>query len=215
VCLEESLRLSEALNHHYSQGHDLRNLAIVRLERGDVPVALDLLERARAMAMDAGYQPGGGRRAALARAYLRASRVAEALAVLRSVSAPMGPGQSVSWQSNWMLALAEAHLAASDDAEALRVAEQVAARTRETGEQGLLARALKLLGDIAARGRTPDLARAEAYHADALDLAGRLGMRPLVALCHQAWPRSPRGRPGPTPRRSITPAPRRCSGPSA
>jgi len=44
--------------------------------------------------------------------------------------------------------------------------------------------ALRLLGLAAAEKRPPDLERARGHHAEALALAGELGMRPLAARCH-------------------------------
>jgi len=49
------------------------------------------------------------------------------------------------------------------------------------GARGREAHALCLAGDIASAGSAED---AEAYHREALALAGDLAMRPLVAHCH-------------------------------
>src|SRR5262249_48680527 len=46
------------------------------------------------------------------------------------------------------------------------------------------ARALRLLGEIAAHADPPDVERAESYYQQALVLADELGMRPVVAHCH-------------------------------
>ena len=53
---------------------------------------------------------------------------------------------------------------------------------REGGQRGYEARALRLLGEVAARRDPPG--HADGHYRDALALAEELGMRPLVALCH-------------------------------
>jgi tetratricopeptide (TPR) repeat protein len=53
---------------------------------------------------------------------------------------------------------------------------------REGGQRGDEARALRLLGDVAARRDAPE--QAEVHYRDALALAEELGMRPLAAHCH-------------------------------
>jgi hypothetical protein len=51
-------------------------------------------------------------------------------------------------------------------------------------ERGNMVYALRLLGLAAAEKQPPDLERARGHHAEALALAGELGMRPLAARCH-------------------------------
>jgi tetratricopeptide (TPR) repeat protein len=69
--------------------------------------------------------------------------------------------------------------------EAHTFAEQTLAFAREHQERGKEAYALHLLGDIAAGREPPECDQAEAYYRQALALAETLGMRPLVAHCHQ------------------------------
>jgi hypothetical protein len=70
-----------------------------------------------------------------------------------------------------------------EDAHAL--AEQTLALARAHQERGNEAYALRLLGEIATQCDSPALAPAEACYQQALTLAGKLGMRPLVAHCHR------------------------------
>jgi len=56
--------------------------------------------------------------------------------------------------------------------------------SRDAQERGHEARALRLLGEIAARRNPPDVEQADGYYRQALELANQLGMRPLVAHCH-------------------------------
>jgi tetratricopeptide (TPR) repeat protein len=68
--------------------------------------------------------------------------------------------------------------------EALGQAERALALTRERGERGFEAWALRLLGEIASHRDPPDAKTADGHYRDALALADELGMRPLVAHCH-------------------------------
>src|SRR5262249_11857001 len=83
------------------------------------------------------------------------------------------------------LSLGEAHLLAGRLEEAHALAERTLALTREHGERGHPAYALRLLGEIAARREPPEVEQAAAHYHQALALAETLGMRPLVAHCHR------------------------------
>jgi sugar phosphate isomerase/epimerase len=64
------------------------------------------------------------------------------------------------------------------------IAEQTLALAREHQQRGYQAYALRLLGDIAAHRDPPENGLAESHYRQALTLADKLGMRPLVAHCH-------------------------------
>ena len=79
--------------------------------------------------------------------------------------------------------LGEAYLLAGrvpDAAEAARNALQLSRDHRERARE---AYALRLLGEIASRGDSPDVGNAEAFYLEAAALSDELGMRPLLALC--------------------------------
>src|SRR5262249_5027645 len=63
-------------------------------------------------------------------------------------------------------------------------ADRALTLTRERGERGHEAWALRLLGKIAARTDPPTVKSAEEHYRQALARADELGMRPLVAHCH-------------------------------
>jgi tetratricopeptide (TPR) repeat protein len=67
--------------------------------------------------------------------------------------------------------------------EAHALAGRALALARTHQEQGNEAYALRLLGEIAARGDPSEHAQAEVYYLQALALAEALGMRPLTAHC--------------------------------
>jgi hypothetical protein len=84
--------------------------------------------------------------------------------------------QAVYWE--------ETSLLAGDVEEARRLAQQELTGSREHNMRGWEARSLWLLGEIALRRDSPDVAPAEAHYQQALTLAEALGMRPLQAHCH-------------------------------
>jgi tetratricopeptide (TPR) repeat protein len=67
--------------------------------------------------------------------------------------------------------------------EATRLAEEGFGLARAHNERGDEAWALRLLGDLASDGG--QFPEADGHYRDALALADALGMRPLVAHCHQ------------------------------
>ena len=78
--------------------------------------------------------------------------------------------------------LCEAHLLARQLGEAAVLAERALALSRERFERATEARALYLLGEIAAQGAEDHVA--DRQYSGALALAAELGLRPLVAHCH-------------------------------
>jgi hypothetical protein len=78
----------------------------------------------------------------------------------------------------------ETHLLAGQPADAMDRAVRALDLARVQKEPAYEAYALHLLGEIAARRDPSDADTAEHRYREALTLAGRLGMRPLVARCH-------------------------------
>ena len=68
--------------------------------------------------------------------------------------------------------------------EAHAMASRALNLTQARGERGYEARALHLLGEIAAHSDPPDIQTAGSQYSQALVLASELGMRPLIAHCH-------------------------------
>jgi len=68
---------------------------------------------------------------------------------------------------------------------ALVLGHQALTLAREHGERGHEAWALLLLGDIASHSDPSEVQKAEDHYRQALAFATELGMRPLVAHCHQ------------------------------
>jgi tetratricopeptide (TPR) repeat protein len=81
-------------------------------------------------------------------------------------------------------ALSEAFLLDGRTDDAFQTAQRALDLSRAHKEQGHEAWALRLLGEIAAQRDPPDGDKAEASYRQALALAGKLRMRPLMAHCH-------------------------------
>jgi tetratricopeptide (TPR) repeat protein len=87
-------------------------------------------------------------------------------------------------EAAFVIWLGEAYLLAGRLDEASTQAQRALEFSRAHQERGNEAYALRLLGEVAAQ-RHPPGERAEAHYRQALALAEELGMRPLVAHCHQ------------------------------
>jgi tetratricopeptide (TPR) repeat protein len=110
-------------------------------------------------------------------------RVNDALSLLPGARAAIEDG--VGWlEVLGELRLGEALLAVDRVDEARMAASHALGLARERGEQGHEAWALRLLGEIAAQPRATVGDMAEGHYRQALALAERLDIRPLVAHCH-------------------------------
>jgi tetratricopeptide (TPR) repeat protein len=89
----------------------------------------------------------------------------------------------VSSHSLWLIYLAEACLLAQRVSDSLLHGRRALVLSREHNERGYEAWALRLLADVASRADPPDLEEAENKYGEAMALAERLEMLPLVARC--------------------------------
>jgi hypothetical protein len=81
--------------------------------------------------------------------------------------------------------LSESYLLEARREVASFLAKRALALARDQTERGHQAWALRLLGEIAAQGESPEAEQAETAYCQALALAKELGMRPLQAHCHR------------------------------
>src|SRR5262249_12380113 len=181
---DEALRIAETSGQPFDLAMACLGLGIVRLIQGDLPAAIAVLERARELCRTWDF-PSTLTWALpdLGAAYTRSGRVIEALAVLEEALARAASQGVVLLESLRLVYLAEARLAAGQRDLARAVAERALEHAREHTERGNEARALHLLGEIAAQEDHPDVATAEAHYRAAITLASELGMHPLVAHC--------------------------------
>jgi tetratricopeptide (TPR) repeat protein len=183
---EEGLRIAEAVDHPSSLMVALWGIGLLTLRQGHPPRALPLLERAVSICQDVDlpfYFPWMAR--ALGAAYILAERVADAVSLLTQAMEQAAASEAGWDQVLCHLSLGEAQLLTGRREEAHAVAERALALARAHQERGHQAYALRLLGEVAARREPPESAQAGEYYRQALALAEKLGMRPLVAHCHR------------------------------
>jgi class 3 adenylate cyclase/tetratricopeptide (TPR) repeat protein len=182
---QEGMRIADAANHPLSQIHVNSSLGFLFLLKGDFAEAIPALERALALCEDKHipiYIPLVSPR--LGYAYVNMHRQEEGLRLIeRSIEdfANVGRASFLALNVIW---LAETYLVAGRFEDAAALMAQAVKLAKQHKEDGHLALALKLCGDIA-RQRTPnDLEQGESYYRQALESACALGMRPLQAHCH-------------------------------
>jgi tetratricopeptide (TPR) repeat protein len=182
---DEGLRIAETVVHLASLMEASWGVGLLRLHQGDLPGALPLLERAMSLCQDVDLPAEFPRiAAALGAAYTLCGCLAEAVPLLTQAMEQATAIETVDTQVLCGLSLGEAQMVAGHLEEALALTECALAQAREHQERGNQAYALRLLGEIAARRVSPDVAPAEVHYQQALALAEELGMRPLQAHCH-------------------------------
>jgi class 3 adenylate cyclase/tetratricopeptide (TPR) repeat protein len=180
---EDAIRLAEALDHPLSLAFATWTLGYLRITRGDLSEAVSLLERGLAVSREWNLTFFSvNHTGSLGYAYALSGRLAEAIALLeqaRRTSETIGFGAS---QPLFLVYLGEAYVLADRLADALEVAGRALTLSRERGQRGYEAWAVRLFGEVTARRDAPE--HADRYYRDALALAEALEMRPLVAHCH-------------------------------
>jgi tetratricopeptide (TPR) repeat protein len=183
---EEGLRIAEAVAHPGSLMYAAHGIGMLSLRQGDLPRALPLLERAVGLCHEADLPAYfSWTAAALGAAYTLGGRVADAVPLLTQAIEQAIAMEMGGFQGLCRLSLGEAQMLAGRLEEAHALAERALGHAREHQERGNEAYALHLLGEIAAHRDPPENEPAAAHFRQALALAEELGMRPLVAHCHQ------------------------------
>jgi tetratricopeptide (TPR) repeat protein len=150
--------------------------------KGDYQEAIRLLERAVALVRDR-------RRSSqvlwtLGHTYVVAGRLRDGLTLLEDARAGLDPAGSELLKSRLLEHLGEACLLAGRVEEGLGFADQALHIARRRGQRGYEAWTLRLHGEVYSQRHPFEFERAERSYRMALDLAHRLGMRPLSAHCH-------------------------------
>jgi class 3 adenylate cyclase/tetratricopeptide (TPR) repeat protein len=181
---EQAVRIAEAADHLHSMIEARAALGRVHLDKGEFERAIALLEsglgpsRAWNIWDSSVFSSLGYAHTLSGRPGLGLPLLQEAVERGHSIDA-LGLGHSVR-----LSRLSEGFLLAGriDDArERARQALDLATAQKERGNE---AYALRVLGEIAARGERSEVAAAERDLGAALALGTELGMRPLVAHCH-------------------------------
>jgi class 3 adenylate cyclase/tetratricopeptide (TPR) repeat protein len=182
----EGLQIAEAVDHPVSRVIAYFSLGRLALNKGDFPEAVRMLERSLGLAQVTEFLLWSPRIAsALGSAYARSGRVAEALLLLEQAVEQAAAMQLMAHQTIRVLGLSEVSLLTDRLEEARSLAERALELAQAYKERGHQAYALHLLGEIAARHASPEVALALAHYQQALVFANELGMRPLQAHCHR------------------------------
>ncbi len=184
---DEGLRIAEAAAHPSSLMWAYYGIGMLPLLKGDLPRALPLLERAMGICQDADlsvFVPLIA--AALGAAYTLAGRIADAVPLLTPAMEQSTVTGRIHYEMFCRLSLTEAQVLAGRLEEAHALAVRALALARAHQERGNQAYALRLLGEIAAHHKSPEVEQAEVHYQHALALAEELGMRPLQAHCHRS-----------------------------
>jgi class 3 adenylate cyclase len=180
---QEGVRLAEALDHPYSLAHACWVLAHLRITRGELDHAVDLLERGLALSSKWNLTYfSAANMGMLGYAYALSGRKAEGIVLLEQALSVSQNMQYRVVQPQFLVFLGEAYLLADRLDDALECAGRALISAREGGQRSYEAWALRLLGEVNTRYDPPN--GAEDRYSGALVLAEELGMRPLIAHCH-------------------------------
>jgi class 3 adenylate cyclase/tetratricopeptide (TPR) repeat protein len=181
----EGIRFAEALDHPFSLAHVCYDLGYLYSVKGEISDAVRLIERALALSREwnlafllpitAGF---------LGHVHALSGRVAEGLPLLDEALNRLENIGLGFLHSLLLIQLGGASMSADRFEEAHAMASRALNLTQARGERGYEARALHLLGEIAAHSDPPDIQTAGSHYSQALVLASELGMRPLIAHCH-------------------------------
>ncbi|HEU5319796.1 MAG TPA: tetratricopeptide repeat protein, partial [Methylomirabilota bacterium] len=181
----EAVRLAEEADHPFSLAVADWALGHTALRRGDLVEAVEALTRSLELCRVWSIRLWLPRCAAdLGSALALSGRVAEALPLLEQAVAQEDAMHTRGGHALWVALLSEGYSLAGRPADALRLSRRALGLACAHGEQGHQAWALRLVGEVEAQGSSPDLEQAAWAYGEALALAERLGMRPLVAHAH-------------------------------
>lgn len=177
---DEAIATAQANDNAYWLVHACFGAGLVHLRRGAFDQAMTMAERAVELCRGRDFAALWAIPAAiLGLAYARTGRFTEAVPLIERAA------EIASMLGAPILGfLSEAYLLSNRLDEASSVAHRALELSVERRERGWEAWSLRILGDITASGRRPDMNCAEAAYRRSMALATELGMRPVVAHCH-------------------------------
>jgi tetratricopeptide (TPR) repeat protein len=184
--LREATRLAEEVGHVYSRITPLFGLGTLKLDQGDFAGAVTPLERGLDLCRTGDiplWTPDFT--LALGAAYHATGRHEEGIALMEG-AARFVTERNVrwAWWPGGVGALGRAYLLDGRLGEATGFAQDRLSAARQLGERGVEGHLLRLLGEIGSHPARLQVDAAEAHYRQALTLAERLGLRPLLAHCH-------------------------------
>ena len=182
---KEGIRLAEAVDRPYTLVIACWGLAYVYGLRGERSLAVRLLERGLALSREWNLTVLLPRvTGLLGSVYAGSERVGDGISLLYQALEAMETLGVGAYRSLLLVRLGEACLLARRLEEALEIGDRALRLSRERGERGYEAWALRFLGEVASHHDPLELMAAEGHYCQALALADELSMRPLVAHCH-------------------------------
>ncbi|MBP1726855.1 MAG: family ATPase [Deltaproteobacteria bacterium] len=182
---KEGIRLAEAVERPYTLVIACWALAYVYGLRGELSLAVRLLERSQAISREWNLTVLSPRvTGLLGSVYTGSERLEDGIALLNEALEAMETLGVGAYHSILLVRLGEACLLANRLEEAIAIGDRALGLCRQRGERGYEAWALHLLGEVASRHDPLDLMLAEGHYRQALALADELSMRPLVVHCH-------------------------------
>jgi tetratricopeptide (TPR) repeat protein len=182
---KEGIRLAKAVDHPFTLVLACWGLSYLYGLRGDLGLAIRLLERGLSLSREWNLTVLSPRVTGfLGSVYAGSKRIGDGLSLIQQALEAMEKLGIGAYYSLLLVRLGEAHLLAQGLEETLETADRALRLTRERGERGYEAWALRLLGEAASHHDPLDLTAAEDYYRHALTLADELNMRPLAAHCH-------------------------------
>ncbi|MFQ5830775.1 MAG: hypothetical protein ACE5JD_16710, partial [Candidatus Methylomirabilia bacterium] len=182
---QEGVRLAETIQEPWSVVAAYLGLGIPRLRKGEVDAAIGVLERGlelcRRFDIRVWLAPLAS---SLGYAYALAGRLSDAISLLTEAVQQATSTRLQFFHSIAIIWLSETYLLARREEDAARLACDGLKLCQAHQEAGHEAYALRLLAEIGRRATPPNVAQAEAHYGQALTVAGRLEMKPLVAHCH-------------------------------
>jgi cytochrome P450/class 3 adenylate cyclase/tetratricopeptide (TPR) repeat protein len=181
----ETVRVAEAVGDRYSLAVACAGAGQPHLLQGNLDDAISWFERSAQITRQAGFVPLFLLTASdLGLAYARSGRVAEGLVLLEQVVEQSSRIEVVPTHTRAQMYIADAYLLAGRLAEARKAAGRALDLIRRHDQRFGEPETLKILGDIHAAEDAH--AEADTCYREALALAERLEMRPLVARCELA-----------------------------
>ena len=179
---EAAVQIAETADHPFTLFWGLFGLGLALFRRGELPRAIQILERClelcRRWQLVAALSPVA---ATLGAAYAVAGRADEALPLLEGAVEDFHGRETYRWAAPILIWAALTDLKAGRIDEAAGHTRQALALTRRLGARAGEAQILYLTGEIASAACEDN---AESSYLEAMSLAQNLGMRPLVAHCH-------------------------------
>jgi class 3 adenylate cyclase/tetratricopeptide (TPR) repeat protein len=180
----ENVEFAEASAQLYSMAQAQFGQGILCYFKGDLAESVAVLEAVR------GHCEAGNLRLTramtelyLGRVYSLVGRVPDAIGVLDRSRTTCEGIQFAYCHVLATIWFSQALILAGRLAEARQHAETSLALARAQRARGLEARALRVLGELLASGDSPDVTASERFYGEAMTLAERLSLRPLVSRC--------------------------------